>query len=256
MKNIILLLVLAGSLMYCKDTPKQNGDGAMIDTENQPVQNIEGAVQLKGLLLQNGDQFAFRDFKENKMYAVVDQTKMLDSAYARAAAPCHYLSESVYAVLTGKLLAKSKAFEVISIDSMEGKTAENMQSVGAPFEFWCHGTNPDWDIEISNKEGGIFYQNPSEGAAWFCPWIKPVEKGDSWIYNVPAGTSTTISGALLIHVKKEKAKDGRADKGYAYSVEVDVRGKKLKGVAVRGTGKVLGPDANDCHCLEPAGGDL
>lgn len=242
MKNFILLLVLAVSLIHCKNTPKQESDGETVAPDNQPALNLEGTMQLRGLLLRNAGRTGFKDYKERMMYEAVDMSNTLDSAYARAVAPCHYLSESVYAVVTGKFRPETKVFEIMRIDTMLAKTPENMTSLGAAFEFWCHGTNPDWDIEIAFEEGGIFYQNPSDNAAWFCPWTLAVKKGDSWVYDVPAGTLTAITGAMVITIKKEKATDGRTDKVYDYSVVVEVGGKKLKGVAVRGIAKVLGPE--------------
>lgn len=249
MKNIILLLALAGSLTHCKDNPKQDADNATAGTETRAAENLEGTVQIKGLFIQNNGRSGMLDYKQNTRYEITDQTKMLDTAYAKAVAPCHYMSESVYAVLTGKFtrIGKTgfKVFDIMKIDSMVAKTPENMTSSGVPFEFWCFGTDSDWDIEISHSEGGIFYQNASERAAWFCPWGPPIIKGNTWTYDVPAGSTTVVTGAMLIQIKKERVTDARTGKVYDYSVEVKVNGKTHKGGAVKGSGKVLGPEGKE-----------
>jgi uncharacterized membrane protein len=120
------------------------------------------------------------------------------------------------------------------IDSMLAKTPELVSSVGAPFEFWCHGTNPNWDIEISQFEGGIFYQNEGDDTAWFCRWGAPKETETTWTYNVTE--IKDFSGPMTIKIKKEKATDGSSDKEYDYSVEISAKGKTYKGVAIRGAG--------------------
>jgi len=249
MKNIILLLALAGSFTHCKDTPKQDAGNPTTGTENPAAENLEGTVQIKGLFMQSSGRSAMIDYKQNTMYEITDQTKMLDAAYTKAVAPCHYMSESVYAVLTGKFTRTGstgfKVFDIMKIDSMVAKTPENVASTGVPFEFWCYGTEAEWDIEISHYEGGIFYQNASETAAWFCPWVPPAIKGDTWTYDVPAGTVTNITGTLLIKIKKENVTDAKTGKVYNYSVEVKANGKTHKGVAVKGNGKVLGPEGKE-----------
>ena len=103
MKNIILLLALAGSLTHCKDTPKQDVNTTPSPTaQTSADEDPDGLKQIKGLLVQNGGRTGFIDYKKNTMYEITDQTNTIDKAYNQAAAPCAYMSETVYAVLTGK----------------------------------------------------------------------------------------------------------------------------------------------------------
>jgi uncharacterized membrane protein len=248
MKNIILLFVLTVGFTHCKENPKQD-NGQTAGTGVQSNEKLEGTVQIKGLLMQSFGKNGFLDYRQNTMYEITDQTNMLDTAYARAVAPCHYMSESVYAVLTGKFTRTGstgfKVFDIMRIDSMVAKTPDNVRSTGVPFEFWCFGSDPDWDIEISHYEGGVFYQNASENAAWFCPWIPPAIKGDTWTYDIPAGSSTIVTGAMTIKIKKESFTDAKTGKVYDYSVELKVNGKTHKGGAIKGVGKVLGPEGKE-----------
>lgn len=265
MKQILFLLSIVATLMSCQGNSNQQGndqnvsaappqaavpDSATADYISRPNMGKEiqvdpkKAVQIRGMLIESFGKRGFLDYKKNTMYEITDATNKLDAAYEKAAAPCHYLSESVYAVLTGRFVREGvtgfKVFEVQHIDTVAAKTPEYMAATGVPYEFWCHGTEPNWTIEISNFEGGIFYENVADGSAWFCPWITPEIKGDTWTYKIPPAPGK--NEAMTIVVKKEKASDGMSSKTYDYSVTVDVKGAKLKGVAQRGPGKVLGPN--------------
>lgn len=261
MKQILFLLSIIAALMSCQGNPNNQNNESKQDTPQQvasndstdqvPAPNMgkdipidpKKVVQIRGMLIEGFGKRGFLDYHKNTMYEITDATKKLDAAYEKAAAPCHYPSESVYAVLTGKFVREGvtgfKVFDVQRVDTVLAKTPELMAATGVPYEFWCHGTEPDWSIEISNYEGGIFYENIADGSAWFCPWITPKIKGDTWTYEVPPAQGK--NEAMTIVVKKEKANDGMSGKSYDYSVTVDVKGAKLKGVAQRGPGKVLGP---------------
>jgi uncharacterized membrane protein len=244
MKNILLLLLLAGGLTHCKDTSKKEEGAPQSAPEAKVASSADSLEQIRGLLMTSFGRTGMLDYPKSTMYEITDQTKTLESAYEKAVAPCHYMSESVYAVLTGKFTRTGstgfKVFDIHKIDTMVAKTPENMMLARVPFEFWCHGNDPVWDIEISHYDGGIFYQNEADGAAWFCPWGPPKIGGTVWTYEVPEAKG--ITGALNIIIKKEKTTDTKSGKVYDYAVELTVGGKKLKGFAVKGPGKVLGPE--------------
>lgn len=257
MKQILLFLAISCSIFTCKDTPKDaaGADAAETQTvltdEQAAAKALADLVTIRGQLVQNAGRSGFRDYNAGTMYEVFDLTEKMDSMYNLAVAPRHFFSEYTFAVLRGKFQRKVgygfDQFYIHQIDTIEAKSLDNMLSLGFPFEFWCHGTNPSWTIEISNASGGIFYENVNDNIAWFCPWWPAtINSPTSWTYDVPAATGAITTGSLLIKIKKEKATDGSSDKEYDYSVEVLVEGnKKLKGVAVRGKAKVLGPDGRE-----------
>jgi uncharacterized membrane protein len=242
MKNFLLLAALILSATFCKNTPKQDAEAPPTEAEKpaDALPDANGFVRVRGLLMQNQGRTGMMDPTKRKIFEIADSSKTLDSAYVKATMPCRYMSEPVFASLTGKFTGLNKnrieEFAVFRVDSMLGKTAELVTSVGMTFEFWCYGTNPAWNIEISKREGGIFYQNEGDGTAWFCKWGAPVISGNTWTYNVVE--MKDISGPMTIKIKQEKAKDGTSDKEYDYSVEISVKGKKYKGVALRGTAPI------------------
>ena len=257
MKNTAFLFLFFLGLVSCADTPK-DADVPPTSTDAPQVMSLGGSggiglndtsiKQVRGLLTFNNKTGIFFDFAHKAMFKIGDNTKTLEETFNKTVAPCHYPSEAVFAVLSGKASVAASAnsirtFTVYKIDTMQAKSPENLTSLGIPFEFWCHGTEPFWDIQICNIEGGIFYQNNSDGSAWFCPWVPPVIKDNTFIYTIPEQPGVT--GAITLKIKKEKASDGMSDKSYDYSAEITVKGSTFHGVAIKGTGKVMGPNGKE-----------
>ena len=250
MKNFLIFSVLVTGLICCQNAPKADSNALSAGGNNDLINT--GAVdspivQLRGILMVSNGKMGLMDYPKQKLYFVVDLTKSIDTLYTKAVQPCAYVSETVYAVLTGRFNGlgemKLPKFEVTRVDTISGKSPELMDRAGFPYEFWCHGTEPFWSVEIANMEGGIFYENQGDGAAWFCPWIAPVKQGKSWVYTLPPSPGS--SDALSIKITKEKANDGMSEQVYEYSCEVKARGVTYKGVAVRGTSKILGPAGDE-----------
>ena len=244
MKHFIGLFAFLALFGRCAESPKSDTSGLAL-TSGQENKNPE--EQIRGLLTMNNGHAMFSDQLNNTTYKVVDKTQKLDQAYQDAAAPCHYPGEYVYTVLTGKFTGSDRmaptGFEVYQIDTISAKNPENLAIIGVPFEFWCNGNEPFWSIQVSYFEGGIFYENMSDGTAWFCPWIAPTANAakDTWTYTIPQAMGK--NDAMEIRIKKETCDDGMSEQVYDYSVELKVHGATLKGVAIRGSGKIMGSKA-------------
>ncbi len=165
------------------------------------------------------------DCNTGKQY-IVTIRPALDSLYRLAGAPVAYPEKTVYAVLRGRLTADTLA--VSDVDALESK---NPWNTCIPFEFWCSGTEPFWDLEISQAEGGLFYQDIGREQGAKYAWSAPKIGGNTWIYEAPALSST--QPAMRVVIKKEAANNGMSDVVYNYSAELTVGAEKRKGVAVR-----------------------
>lgn len=240
MRNALLLLTFMVVLIQCQNTPKSAGTPPATTesaAKNGPTE------QIRGLLVIASGRTNVLDQVNNEVYEIADRTGKLDSAYVSATMPCPYVSKYVFSVLTGRFNGLGKMglrlFEVSQIDTITAKNPENVASLGIPFEFWCHGNEPFWSIQVSNYEGGIFYENLADGTGWFCPWFPAVVGKDTWTYDIPA--SEGMNGAMQFTIKKEKCDDGMSEQIYDYSVVLKVNGAKYHGVAIKGTGKAMGP---------------
>ena len=249
MYKYLLLPVLALSRVQCKDAPKESeaaaaaagapAGNAVVSGATSGQSETPSASRIRGLMMQNGDKLGFMDFANQKLYLLKDMTggSVVDN-YKKAIQPCVYPNETAFAVFSGQINGPGEMrlpiFEVAKVDSLLPKSPDLMNSVSVPFEFWCFGTEPfGWDIEISNPEGGIFLQNSQNNTASFCPWVPPVKKGNTYIYDVPGSPN---SPALTIRITKQSVKVG--GKSYEYACELVMDKITFKGGATRGPGKL------------------
>ena len=165
------------------------------------------------------------DCNSGKQYAIVSKPQ-LDSLYQVATGAVNYSEKTVYAVLRGRL--DSTTLAVTDIDALEAK---NPWNTCLPFEFWCSGTEPFWDLEISQAENGMFYQDVGRQQGAKYAWTAAKVNGDIWIYEAPAISEN--QPALRVVIKKEPARNGMSDIVYNYSAELSIGNEKHKGVAVR-----------------------
>ncbi len=217
MKKTLFLLLPVLLLQRCGNSDQALQTPPQVDKAQQQI--VRGSFHLAAA------NYLIRDCNTGQLYTV-NPTPALDSLYRQACEPINYPAETVYAVLRGSL--NGEKLTVTDIDAVESK---NPWNTCTPFEFWCSGTEPFWDLEISQAEGGIFYQDIGREKGTKYAWVAPKINGDIWTYEVPA----TADGhpALRIVIKKEPANNGMSDLVYNYSTELTVNGEKRSGVAIR-----------------------
>lgn len=236
MRNAIVLLLLAFCLANCTDSPKPDTLG--LQSQSPDAQTAE-PVTLRGYYVQSDGVSTFHSCADNRQYQVKDATRLLDSLYLLACLPAPIPHEATYAVLSGTIGPKDASntaagttgtLTVTRVDTLQAK---NRFNACLPWEFWCHGTEPFWGLQISEAEGGIFFKNMADETGARYAWDKPRTEGQfSWVYEVndPAGDAAP----LKIAIKKEKCSDGMSDIEYDYSVRVAIGNETLRGCAVRG----------------------
>jgi uncharacterized membrane protein len=230
MRKTILLLLLAFCLSNCNETPKP----AASEVQSFAF-NSSNPTTLRGYYVLGDEVNMFRNCADNKQYWVKDATRSLDSLYRLACLPAPIPYEAVYAVFTGILEPKDTAsaaaetagiFTVTQVDTLQPKSKFN---ACLPWEFWCHGTEPFWSLQISEAEGGIFLKNMADETGTQFAWAEPTtDNQTSWVYEIIS------SEPLKIFIKKEKCNDGMSEIEYDYSVIVTQNDATLRGCAVRG----------------------
>lgn len=245
MRNAIILFSLLMGLTHCKNDAKDTGqvDDSSLNLptleglDNSRFPASEGYQRLRGLMRQGGGVYALLESQTYQMYQLADSTNTLDSLNKKAVGPLTYDGEAVYIDVTGKPGPPSArtgaVFEVYKIDTLMAKTMENLAVLEFPFDFWVYG--PDWELEITNFEGGLYYKNWGTNMAWRGAWVVPKYNGTSWIYDVPANEPYT--GEMTVVIKLEKMTDPKTGKNYNYSGEVTANGQTFKGGAIRGLGQ-------------------
>ncbi len=244
MKKILLAACSVGlsmTLFCCTESPKPASPAP-----NTPVNGAEGqkgiaaaptAATFKGIIRIGDEQRKFVDCATGKTYWLDDKTGQLVKKAAAATEPIHWDGEASFGTLSGKLMGKAKGghaaecddvLAVEKVDSVAGISAENFC---LPFNFICHGTEPFWNLIISEGLQAIVLEDIAEGKARVFPWTEPEkQKNGSYLC-----TSTDAAGnKIRILVKPEKTGDGMADTVFDHSVLVAIGKKTWKGVAVKG----------------------
>jgi uncharacterized membrane protein len=161
-------------------------------------------------------------------YHVNDNTGGLDSAYAYVTR--NYFSSSIVIQVKGKLKRGEKGefngeLIVDSLISAEGKSYKN---TCIPYDFWCMGNEPFWQIQISEKENCIDFYNPMEQQRIHFNYKKSEN-----INNTVRYTSVEGKNTIEIQIKKEQCSDGMSEKKYNYSVKVKLNENNYSGCAVK-----------------------
>ncbi len=230
------VLLLAFCFANCTETPKPDALGLQSQPPNPQTST---PATLRGYYVLGPEVSTIHNCADNKQYWVKDATRSLDSLYRQACFPAPIPYESVYAVLTGTLGPKETSgaaaetagtFTVTKVDTLQSK---NRFNACLPWEFWCHGTEPFWGIQISEAEDGIFFKNMADETGVQYAWAAPQTDGNSF-WNYETNTAPGSKERLKIVIKKEKCADGMSDIEYNYSVEVTKGKETLRGCAMRG----------------------
>ena len=233
MRNTLLLLLpLALLLTRCADTPAPGNSPTTALAPATPK-----AVTMRGLYYQTaegGFLLECSDLAKNvgghqSVMPVVDQTGQLDSLYRSACLPAPVPAESVFAVLSGTT-GPGSPLTVTRIDTLQPK---NFFNTCVPYEFWCSGTEPFWNLQISQGEGGIFLKNMGEDSGTAYAWVAPETNGTTtWTYRAKPALGTT-GESIQVVIRKQPCNDGMSDLRFDYSAEVKLGSKTLRGCAVR-----------------------
>lgn len=232
MKNTIPLILLMLILVRCGNDPIPS---------NAPTSSLAPAAQksvtLRGLYHQTaegGFLVECSDLAKNvgghqSATPVVDQTGRLDSLYRSACLPAPVPSESVFAVLSGTT-GPGSPLTVTRIDTL---TPKNFFNACVPYEFWCSGTEPFWNLQISQGEAGIFLKNMAEERGTAYDWAVPETNGTTtWTYRAQPKSGSSGEPIQVI-IRKQTCNDGMSDLRFDYSAEVKLGNQTLRGCAVR-----------------------
>lgn len=184
----------------------------------------------RGLYTPGKEGITFRDCADGKTYRVKDETDSLARLYETAAQPVPYPNEAVYAVLQGRLMPPESGDGVLHVTRVDTLSPKSMFNNCVPFEFWCLGTEPFWDLQVSQAENGIFYQDAATERGEAFPWSAPIVTANTWTY-----TSVSNSGKRLkLVITRAACNDGMSDTEYEYEVSLSIGEEKRTGCAVRG----------------------
>ncbi len=220
MKKTLFLLSPLLFLLACDiNTSTENKmpinlDSIKIGRETKPVlKEYQGLYNIRN--------FTFKSCENDSIYSIKDKTGGIDSAIAKI----DYLG-TVFMSMKGyeTRTPKENSISVTELIKVEQKSYKN---TCIQYDYWCFGTEPFWQIQISKKENLIDFYDPMEQKITHFVYSKPEIKNGITYY-----TTLDKENKITISIKKEKC-NGAIDKQYNYSAEVLLNNKKYNGCVIK-----------------------
>jgi uncharacterized membrane protein len=187
--------------------------------------------ELKGLLIHAKDEKRFVPCDTPDLLYIVennDQTNIiLDSILPKA-----YEGEAIFLQIEAEIKpsADKKYTALLSIKKFLKAEQKNPANTCIPFDFWCKGNEPFWQLQISEKENLIDFYDPMQQRTTHFAYSKQEITDDVITYS---SKDENVKNNIFIRIKNEKCFDGMSEKKYNYSVEVVLNNKKYKGCALK-----------------------
>lgn len=228
MKKPISFLLLIISLASCSthnnaDETKQNEPAA--DTAIKIITDLKGIYYLDDTV----KKFASCD-NPDITHIIKHSSRQLDSLY-KFILPNAYPNEGIYVEMKAEILASpGKNFgDVLSIKSVTKAEQKNFKNTCIIYDYWCYGTEPFWQLQISAKENLIDFYDPMQQKTIHFNYSKPEIADGITAYDA---ADEKLQNKIRISVKKEKCSDGMSERQYNYAVEIMLNGKLFKGCAM------------------------
>jgi uncharacterized membrane protein len=222
------MLFISCSIISCT----QNGNPVQTKSP-APVLKLDTlriTKEFTGIYYNDGNA-KFISCENPKIIYSVKNSQELDQSIIKIL-PNAYKGEAIIVTIMAEISSSDdKAYGGL-LDVKELKRSEQKSSKNTciPYDFWCLGNEPFWQLQISGNENLIDYYNPMEQKTMHFNYSEPVEKDGFITYN--AVDKSNASNKILIVIKKEKCSDGMSEKQYNYSAEVTLNDKQ-KGCAIK-----------------------
>lgn len=238
-KSILIAAMLFASCQLPKQItgmkePEQSKikkESAVSDT------NIKsGSKEFRGLFFQDKNGATFRDCANpDSVYWVADSTHRLKDLYMESFAHPNPYS-SVVAILKGELIPTVRDYladehpQTLIVRQVTLVEKKNGSNLCIPFDFWASGSDPNWTLEISEKENLIELNLPDEKKLYYFSYSEPAEKEG---YTVYQNYNSVQSYSIEIKIKKESCTDSSTGQLRDYTFEVGLNAD----VPLKGCGK-------------------
>lgn len=142
--------------------------------------------------------------------------------------PAAYPGEAIYMEMTAALEPSGdpQYAGILVISTFEKAEQKSAKNTCIPYDYWCSGTEPFWQLEISEKEGLIDFYNASEQEMLHFPYARPAISNGVQVYSVQNGNSN-----LEIKIKNEKGSDGMSERSYSHKAIVVLNKNEMTGGA-------------------------
>lgn len=232
MKQLFFVLSI-GCVLFVSCRQQINNTGTNPDTSSNKTDSLAETEEYEGLYFPSkpGSSAMLNvcfGKNHNLSYPVEDETNSLDSLY-RKSLPNAYPYQTIYVKVKAELIAggSQAAPYTLRINAVLKAEFKNYQNDCIPYEYWCMGNEPFWQIQISEKENLIDFYEPMEQKTIHFEYVKSQLKNEGIYYSTKNETNS-----IEIKIKKEKCSDGMTEKKYNYSAVVLLNDKNYSGCAI------------------------
>lgn len=170
------------------------------------------------------------DSGSTSSYLVEDGTNSLDTLY-RKILPTSYPYQSIFIKVIGNIKLKENKTKnpAIVVKKVMVVEQKNYRNNCIPYDYWCMGNEPFWQVQISEKENLIDFFDPMMPRFYHFAFSKAVIKGNTTKY---IAEDKEAKSKIEITVSKEKCSDGMSEREYNYKSVVVLDGTAYNGCAV------------------------
>jgi len=226
MKKIIIPFCFIFLFFSCSPNTNKNEPASNKDSAKVAVHLVKKMRAYKGVYhpgqfinADNSELFIFNDSVQKK----------LDSLYNKIL-PAPYPNQTVFMSFAGvsDSFPTNTGFNVSSVNkiSLEFKNAFNS---AIPYDYWCMGNEPFWQVQISEKENLIDFYDPMIPKFYHFSFSKAEINGNTSQYDAEDKAN---NNKIRITVTKEKCSDGMSERNYNYKSEVILNDKTYHGCAM------------------------
>lgn len=228
-------------ILSCRNEKKRLPENIVLnDTVKQEPSASTANRKYSGLFVVGKNMRSFRNCENpDRDYFVMDSTGQMDELYKTIftnspAFPYEY----VYVEVKGHVSAAppqlaTRGFDsTITIDEILTFEQKNYRNTCIPYDFWALGNEPNWSLQVSQKEGIIALKDYSNNSVYLFEYFSPkVVNDEVYTYNSNNYANQT---SINIVIKKQQCSDGMSENQDQYSVSVLINGRRYNGCAIRG----------------------
>jgi uncharacterized membrane protein len=185
--------------------------------------------EFKGIYMDNGSEIFIDCEDPGTPFHIVDNEKRLNSELKKIL-PNAYEGEGIFTHIQAEVSKSEdpKFAGDLTLKQIIKAEQKGYQNTCIPYEFWCIGNEPFWQMQISKTENLIDLYLPMEQKSIHFAYFAPQEKNGEFIYRASSKDQN-----ITIKIKKEKCSDGMSEKQFQYSASISFNGNDFKGCAVK-----------------------
>jgi uncharacterized membrane protein len=239
MKQVLLLLLFVSFLLSCQQEKKKLPSVETTRDSLPAVPPADVKKKYSGLFVVGKRALIFKNCNNtDENYFVVDSTRQLAELYRAMfqnspAFPYEYVYVEVKGIMSPLPDNRMEGFDsVITVKEVLTFEQKNYRNSCIPYDFWAFGGDPDWSLQVSEKEAVIVLKDYAAGAVFFFEYFSPkVVNDEVFTYNSNNYANQTSISAVF---KKQPCDNVSNANAYNYSVIIVINGRKYSGCGIRG----------------------